>query len=65
VREGRETYGRELVHWYVKWPVRRHFWHTVDEVAFGLLVERPCGANLDILLLSAEGRARGEYEEKA
>jgi len=25
VRDGRETYGREALHSYVKWPVLRHF----------------------------------------
>jgi len=40
VREGRETYGREDLHSYVKWPVPRHFWHTVEAVARGWLAER-------------------------
>jgi hypothetical protein len=48
VRDGLETYGRVDLHSYIKWPVPRHFWHTVDAVARGLLSERRCGAYLDM-----------------
>jgi hypothetical protein len=47
VRLGRETYGRAFLHWYVKWPVPRHFWHIVVDVARAAFVER-CGAYLDM-----------------